>query len=364
MVARGLDTTTAANLRADGWTIAKLKLAHESDLRNAGLSEEFIKKVHKEQRPPIPYDVLSKLLFDNRLQCCVCRDPEQPIIVHHISEWAKSRSHAPENLAVLCLQHHSDVHSKKDLVQNLDMKTLATFKNNWESEVRKFDSEAILQAMRLEYSNWNYINELRVFEIVKELGIGVQNIRGFSELVARGVVAKAGLPIPVTNENLFYMYEGPNIVDRYFFTSEVLSRVIAKIPIVNVSDWLERGVLRFALAPGDFIFVQGAHTFSPITNKKNGTGRGQICKGFRSANNVEIRFTFDRWEATSSSAKSEWLSGTKNQGSLIHVKDISREDGKLIVSGTVLGICSNFGDLKSREYAVNLYNSRHFRKPF
>lgn len=364
LIARGVDSATARKLRIDGWTISKLKTSSEEKLRAAGLSKEFIGKLFKEQRPPIPDDTLSKLLFENRFQCCICRDPDLQIIVHHIDEWAKSRSHAPENLAVLCLKHHSDAHSRKELAQNLDSKTLTKMKEAWESEVKRFDSESILKAMRLEYSNWNYINELRVFEVAKELRIDFRTVRGFSALVAMGVVEPDGVPAPVTNENLFYKYEGPKILQRYFYTSEILNHVISEIPIVNVSDWLERGILGFSLAPGDFVFVQGAHTFSPLTSKTSGRGPGQVCRGYRTANHVEIRFTFDRWEATSSSAKNEWLSGTKNQGSLIHVKDLSRENGKLLVTGTVLGICSNLGNLKTREYATRLFESGHFRNPY
>jgi 5-methylcytosine-specific restriction endonuclease McrA len=349
LIARGVDSATAHKLRKDGWTISKLKTSSEDKLKTAGLSSEFVAKLFKEQRPPIPNDTLSKLLFDNRFQCCVCRDPDLPIIVHHIVEWARSRSHAPENLAVLCLKHHSDAHSKKELAQNLDHKTLTKIKDAWEAEVKKFDSESILEAMRLEYSNWNYINELRVFEIAKEVGVDFSAVRGFSDLVATGVVELNGLPAPVKNEErLSYKYEGSKILRRYFYTSEILGRVISNLSIVNVSDWLERGVLGFTLAPGDFIFVQGAHTFSPLSSKKSGMGPGQECRGYRAANHVEIGFTFDRWEATSSSAKNEWLSGTKNQGSLIQVKNISRKNDKLLVTGTVLGICSNLGNLKTR----------------
>lgn len=365
LIARGVDSGTAQKLRIGGWTISKLKTSSEGELRAAGLNKEFIANLFKEQRPPIPEDILSKLLFDNRFQCCVCREPSLSIIVHHIDEWARSRSHAPDNLAVLCLAHHGDAHSKKELGQNLDPKTLMSMKVAWEAEVKRFDSESILKAMRLDYSNWNYINELRVFEIAKKLHVDFSAVNGFSGLVATGVVEPDGLPAPVTNQDsLFYKYEGPNIIHRYLYTSEILNRVISMLAIVNVSDWLERGVLGFALVPGDFIFVQGAHTFSPLTGKKDGAGPGQVCRGYRTANHVKIEFTFDRWEATSSSAKSEWLSGTKNQGSLIHVKNLAREDGKLLVTGTVLGICSNFGNLKTREYATSQLISGELHKQY
>ncbi|MPS37011.1 MAG: HNH endonuclease [Stenotrophomonas sp.] len=364
LIARGVDSAAAQKLRIDGWTVSKLKTSSEGELKAAGLSKEFIENLFKEQRPPIPEDILSKLLFDNRFQCCVCREPRLSIIVHHIDDWTRSRSHAPDNLAVLCLAHHGDAHSKKELAQNLDPKTLANLKKAWEAEVKRFDSESILEAMRLDYSNWNYINELRVFEIAKKLCVDFSTINGFFSLVAMGVVEPDGLPAPVANQDsLFYKYEGPKIINRYLYASEVLSRVISMLAIVNVSDWLERGVLGFALVPGDFIFVQGAHTFSPLTNKKDGTGPGQVFRGYRTANHVEIAFTFDRWEATSSSAKNEWLSGTKNQGSLIHVKDMSRKNGKLLITGTVLGICSNFGNLKTREYAtIQLVSGEVHRK--
>ncbi|TIR27155.1 MAG: HNH endonuclease [Mesorhizobium sp.] len=293
------------------------------------------------------------VLFANRYQCCICRNPKRSVIVHHIEEWAESRLHDAENLAVLCLPHHDEAHSKKTLSKNLDAKALRDAKAKWEARVKQFDAESILSAMRLEYSNWNFMNELRIFELARVIGIELKRIFQFDQLVKSGIAERSGLPA-VRDNSLFYMYQGSDILARYFYVSEVLSLVIKNLPIINISDYLDKGVLSFALAPGDFIFVQGAHTFSPTTQKKNGKGRGQICRGVRKANNVEVRFTFDRWEATSSSAKSEWLTGTKNQGSLIHVKDLSRDEGRLVVTGTVLGICSNFGDLKRRDYAKGL----------
>ena len=351
LIARGLDSDSAAKLARDGWTIGKLKQAQKVELKTAGLSDGFIDDLFKESRPPIPTEALMSVLFANRYQCCVCRDPKLSVIVHHIEEWAESRLHEVENLAVLCLHHHDQAHAKKTLSKNLDAKSLREAKAKWEEEVRRFDAESILAAMRLDYSNWNYMNELRVFELAKVVGVQFQTIKRFADMVNAGLVQPDGLPTPVSDESLYYMYEGPNILFRYFYVSEVLNAVVQKLPIINVSDYLDKGVLGFALVPGDFIFVQGAHVFSPTTDKKDGQGRGQICEGVRRANNVEVRFTFDRWEASSSSAKNCWLVSTKNQGSLVHVKDLAREDGVLIIRGTVLGICSNLGDLKKREYA-------------
>jgi hypothetical protein len=351
LMARGLDSAFAAKLANEQWTLSKLKLAPRAELKTAGLRDDFIDELFKDARPPIPISTLMNVLFANRYQCCVCRNSKLSVIVHHIDEWAKSRQHNIENLAVLCLHHHDVAHSQKTLSKNLDLKTLKDSKDRWEKEVKRFDAETILDAMRLHYSNWNYMNELRVFEVAKTLEIAFEKTQHFSELVNAGLVQPNGLPAPVNDNNLYYMYQGPNFLARYFYVSEILNLVVQQLLIVNISDYLDKGLLGFALVRGDFIFVQGSHVFSPITDKKSGKGRGQICEGVRKANNVEVRFTFDRWEASSSSAKNCWLVGTRNQGSLIHVKDLSRNDGRLIIRGTVLGICSNLGELKKREYA-------------
>jgi hypothetical protein len=354
LVARGVDTDKARELAQDGWTIQKLKQTDRATLEAIGLNGEFIDRLFREARPPIPNDVLMSVLFSNRYQCCVCRDPKLSVIVHHIEEWADSRLHEIENLAVLCLHHHDQAHSKKTLSKNLDKKTLLAAKQKWEAEVKRFDAEAILAAMRLEYSSWNYINELRVFEIAKALQVDLVQLSKFPRALLAGVASSDGMPVPVDGKRLFYKYEGPAILERYFYVSSVLREVITRLPIVNVSDYLDKGVLGVALAPGDFIFVQGSHTFSPISRKKPGRGPGEVCEGVRRANEVEVRFIFDRWEASSSSAKNCWLVGTRNQGSLVQVKDLSREGGKLIIRGTVFGICSNLGDLKKRDYASGL----------
>jgi hypothetical protein len=351
LMARGLDAHSATKFANDSWTINKLKVADEGELKNAGFDQSFINALFDEARPPIPIDTLMSVLFANRYQCCVCRDHKLSVIVHHIEEWAESRDHEIGNLAVLCLHHHDQAHSKKTLSRNLEAATLRATKEKWEAEVKRFDAESILSAMRLESSDWSYMNELRIFEIANKLGIKFDRIQGFSQLVSIGVAQSDGLPMPVNDDGLYYMYQGPDILRRYFYISTVLQIIIKKISIINISDYLDKGTLHFSIVVGDFIFVQGAHVFLPITHTKRGTGRGEIFKGVRRANGVEVRFVFDRWEATSSSAKSIWLSGTKDQGSLIHVKDISREDGRLIINGTVLGIGSNRGDLKKRDYA-------------
>ena len=357
LLARGIDSEKARKLSAEGWTVQKLKLAQAADLEALGLSPDEISLVHEGARPAIKRATLLSLLFQNRYQCCVCRDPSKSFIVHHIVEWSKSRDHDISNLSVLCLDCHSRAHSVSTISQNLDAVTLRGLKERWEDEVKRLDARSIINSLRADYSHWAFINEMRVFELAKEHGIKLNSLIYYGRAVADGVVDLSGIPTPVPT-NTLYKYQGQNILTRYGFMKEIFEAVISKIAISNISDYLDRDVIFPAVCSGDFVFVQGAHTFSPLTDVRKGIG--QECRGTRKANNVEVRFTFDRWGASSSSSRCDWLVGTKRAGSLLQVRDVSREDGRVVLTGTVLGIASFADDLKTRDYASSMIiTSRH-----
>lgn len=74
-------------------------------------------------------------------------------------------------------------------------------------------------------------------------------------------------------------------------------------------------------------------------------------RGSRSANNVEMRYTFDRREATSMSAWSGWLTRRQSVASLVQVKDIQREDGDAVIAATVIAISNGHYKLQHRNYS-------------
>ncbi|MGN9500602.1 hypothetical protein ACTMQS_10495 [Pseudomonas syringae pv. aptata] len=83
-----------------------------------------------------------------------------------------------------------------------------------------------------------------------------------------------------------------------------------------------------------------------------------MVRGQRTANNVAITFVFDRNEATSSSARTEWLLGVRHLGCLLRVNKLSRDlKGALRIEATALGIRSAHEELKSRMYDTGLYES-------
>lgn len=348
MIARSIDSATAATLRKQGWTLAKLQRAGREALGALGLSEDVIGQLYRGARPPIPGDTLTRLLFRNRLTCCVCRDSGKPIIVHHIEPWAESRDHGEANLAVLCLDDHEKAHRTSTLAKDLDAEALYAFKREWEAFCAREDRRVILNASRLNYDAWLYFNHFRLFELARACGVKLKQAFGYRDAKALNLVDGSGnlLPRPVSCS---WMYSGGEGMTMYRYVHSVFEAALKQIAVRNFSDFLDRGVAFGVLQAGDFILVHGAHIFRIEEDRK--AGPGQTMLGRRRANRVDVRFTFDRWEATSSSAWGDWLLGRQSAASLVQVKHVFREEGDVVIAGTVFAIGHFLKGLQHRSYS-------------
>ncbi|QPF85973.1 HNH endonuclease [Bradyrhizobium genosp. L] len=55
-------------------------------------------------RTPISNEIAADIMFRHDRTCCVCNAPGKSVQIHHIDE--NPSNHDPDNLAVLCLEHH------------------------------------------------------------------------------------------------------------------------------------------------------------------------------------------------------------------------------------------------------------------
>jgi HNH endonuclease len=353
LIGRGITTTKAVKLRKEGYTLGKLQQMKKPDLEELGLNKLVIDNILGSGRPPPPTANLIEVLYANKFMCCVCRKPKRGVIVHHIKKWADSRDHAVKNLAVLCSLDHARVHTTSELTKNLDPTTLRGFKKKWEAEVAKMDPKAILDQSRQHASAWQYFNHQRLFELATQQGIRFENLDGYEVAFRLKMCTKDGLLLP-RPKNTGWMYDGGDGRPLYSYVRDVLNTSLKKLTVANISDDLERGVVPAILSPGDFVLVQGAHISSPQNDRNQGPG--QTTDGLRKANKVIVEFTFDRWEATSSSAHRRWLSGKVEVTSIIRVSTKSRtKSGKLRIPGTVMAIAQGFSGFKTREYSTYPY---------
>ncbi len=348
---RGVDSALAKKLREEEWTLAKLQIQRPEKLLELGLNESVVLKILGQGRPPIPSDVLIKTLYDNRWVCCVCRDAERPVVVHHIKSWAESRDHSPANLAVLCSIHHGEAHSTHALELTLTADRLKAMKTAWEQSVSREDQLAIFKSTQLMSCQWWYFNHLRVFEIAEHVGVEITQLKGFQAALSNGACDGEGYLCPT--EGLLYVGQARSL-SLYRYMSSMLKAAIGHALVRNISDELDRGTLDILVTPGDLVFVQGAYHF---TDLPDGSGVDMV-RGRRSVNKVEITFVFDRNEGTSGSARTEWLLGVRSLGCLLRANKLKRDlKGILHIEATVLAIRSAHEELKTRMYEIGLYQS-------
>ena len=155
---RGFDSETANRLVKEGYTLSSLTTLDEKTLSSLNISEELVDIIRKGKRPPIPSETMNKLLFESGWACCVCGKTSGGIIVHHIEKYSESHSHDEDNLVVLCLNHHGEAHTKRELGINLTPDRLRASKKLRLERVKQLHNREPLSA-NPEYS-YESINQI------------------------------------------------------------------------------------------------------------------------------------------------------------------------------------------------------------
>lgn len=81
------------------------------------------------KRKKIPEQLAAKVLFLSERTCCICRLRGKPIQIHHID--MDRNNNDIGNLAVLCLNCHSDAHSDSGLGRKLGQEEIRLYKEDW-----------------------------------------------------------------------------------------------------------------------------------------------------------------------------------------------------------------------------------------
>ncbi len=195
LISHGLNSPTAERLAILGETTKSLRSKSLPELQQLGISDVEAKLIFS-KRPPIPSKILLKVLADSRWTCCICRNPHQGVIVHHIESWSTSRNHDFDNLALLCLQCHDLAHSKKTLSQNLTPNILRDLRDNWYA---KGSQNSI--------SPWEETEQVNSSQNQSNLNLGVENSESNVDLDYRMAEFKGGMIfMDPTRINTFLYY--------------------------------------------------------------------------------------------------------------------------------------------------------------
>lgn len=348
LFARGFSSSQIEKIIESKLTLGKIKMLTDDKLSELGLSKQQIKDLRDEGRPLIPFETTSKLLFESKRTCCICRDSKKPIIIHHIIDWHISNSHDEENLVVLCLEHHDLAHTKKFLSLALKPDDIKDVKAKWIEEVKKQDTRTILGLSNFDYSRWDYINQNRFFELFlsmsKEFSV---NKKVYDDLLSKNIISSLGL---INDTGSWTIKDRPseshffNFSEGYilaYYMKELINGVLSEIPIRDLTNNYSREIFKSSIEIGDYISLTKGFYFKSI-NKIN-KGRNQLRKAYYQKDNIKIEFVFDAYECTSTSAWSDHLTGHNIITPILRVLGLIEDNDNLVINTSCIAIGSYFG---------------------
>ena len=102
-------------------------------------------------RTPISPELAAEVLFRSDRTCCVCRDRNRKVEIHHVDE--DPRNNDIGNLIVLCKDCHSDAHTTHAFARNLTAPLLRKYNESWRDIVRLRVAPGGPEAEELEYKS-------------------------------------------------------------------------------------------------------------------------------------------------------------------------------------------------------------------
>jgi len=150
----GIDSNLANQLVQGGYSVASLKTLPLEALIGLGLSTLQAKVILTPERPSIPVATLNAVLYKARWTCCICRDHKRGIVVHHLSPWSESKSHDEDNLVVLCVDHHDEAHTLRQMSLTLTPDRIRKARSRWlveAEEASQLETEKIANMIRQDH---------------------------------------------------------------------------------------------------------------------------------------------------------------------------------------------------------------------
>ena len=350
LIARGVNSVVSQTL-AKQFTIRALLQLSRGRLLDLGLTEDEANSLLDPQRPPIDQLTRFDLIHSCRRTCCVCRRPNEPFIIHHINPWAESRSHDITNLVVLCLNCHSEAHTQRKLAQNLTADEIRHNKGEWELMVRRKDAESLITPRfdsGLTGAMWDYFNQSRLLNIASNLQIDLTQIAdyrslGLAQFILKGKERSASTPKTEPYIDSPYLYDalGHAISNGlYNFFRDLLYIIVRRRPPTVITTSWSRTALRSFGIVGNILAYTGAYRFK--RQNKLLYGPGQTRVGYVRRRGIELRFTIDGWEATSSSSQHSHLTGIWICTAILLVRSVTIQKRLLSVETTCLAIGTGF----------------------
>lgn len=115
----------------------------------------------------IPIELAARVLFRADRTCCVCRTAGKPVQLHHIDE--NPSNNVERNLAVLCLDCHTDTMIRGGFHRKLDAEQVILYRDDWKQIIAKRRAAVDAQAASIGPQQFAELKSLTMtLDILKE----------------------------------------------------------------------------------------------------------------------------------------------------------------------------------------------------
>lgn len=337
-------------------------------LLNLGLDAAAAERVRNSKRPPVPEEMVARLMHECRRVCCVCRERGKSLVLHHTREWAECRIHDEALFVVLCANCHGEAHTERKLGRNLSPEQLLNHRRLWAAEVAELDAKALLDGHepdRLFMSPmWDYFNHRRISQVAADLGIDHTSFLSYARIAGAAPIDKTGaLDWPTVHsgsaQHASYIYEGgvhaADGLYRYF--SDLLREIVLRSQWIQLRDVWTPAKLPAVALPGRVAVLTAGFRFRSLKGLR-ASGPGQDREGYYKKGKIRIQFGFDGWETTSNSARGH-LSGIWRSTAVCIIRSVETTKSITTVESTCLGIGTGFDQTYSQKPLIAHLREAH-----
>ncbi|MFD1805364.1 HNH endonuclease [Pasteurella oralis] len=327
LLSRGLPNDVAHSLSSN-FTLSELQTKDISELKSFGLSDSQVDRITKTSRPPIPLRTLNQVLIKSKHCCVICRNMNNPIIIHHIQSWAVSRDHSEKNLVVLCLNCHSKVHSRNEIARNITPSELIKFKESWEEQCLIEDTTYLFSLTQKSCSRWDWFNTTRIRELVtnnpKYINTESKIFQQLSkkEMIDDDNFLNMGKMQELAKPSHFTDFGDGSLVVQYL--NSIVYNIINDMRFFDVTPFLVRrsNILKNVIRIGQNIAFQGRFYF-----KDSDAGKRE---GYYKKKGVRIKFIYDPYYCASCSSKYDSMAGNTSLTVFGRVIDITKDEDDVV----------------------------------
>lgn len=310
-------------------------------------------------RPKIPKSLEKRLMYESAFVCTICQEPGCQI--HHIDQDHSNNNE--DNLIVLCVKHHDEAHTKRQLSKNLDSSALKKAKKNWCKQVA--NKRALVattfgqKALQGEDSflsvgiAWGYINHKRITQIANPNRLTSEAKRNFDYCKARGLLDQSGVVIrptglvpakSVVHGTIYDWFEYGDDQRVHLAYTALVDQVAANHKVLHLEApmWTKSAIREMA-QPGTLLYLNKALYFKSVSTTK--TNEHRRCRTFK--RNIEMEFFVDTQDMFGVTSISVSFSGHKSCASLVQLKSIEEtNDGKLVLHCTPIALGVGFNEFQ------------------